>query len=365
MRTVTRTPEGQPATRSPAALLADVALQGIALDAPVRRRGGAGPSDDGHVLVNGANAALPLNPHSRYAVRDGRLLDGGADTGLSIEPVRRPAFYDLVTAGGVPYEQIARLHGADVLATTVVQTCIRYAEQNRCRFCAIEESLRSGSTVISKTPAQLAEVAEAAVRLDGVRQMVMTTGTTPGPDRGARYLARCARAVTAAVPGLPVQVQCEPPADLSVLTLLRQAGATAIGIHVESLDDEVRRRWMPGKSSVPLASYDAAWDEAVRVFGANRVSTYLLVGLGEDPDELIAGAADLIRRGVYPFVVPFRPLLGTLARRDGVPAPPAALLRQVTEAVAWLLREAGMTGADQRAGCAACGGCSVLQAAGG
>jgi hypothetical protein len=30
-----------------------------------------------------------------------------------------------------------------------------------------------------------------------------------------------------------------------------------------------------------------------------------------------------------------------------------------------LLRAAGMTGADQRAGCAACGGCSVLQAAGG
>jgi radical SAM protein (TIGR04043 family) len=347
------------------ALLADVALAGVAMEAPVQRRGGAGPSDDGHVLVDGANAALPLNPRSRYAVRDGRLLDGGTDTGLSIEAVRRPAFYDLTTADGVPYEQIARLHGADVLATTVVQTCIRYAEQDRCRFCAIEESLRSGATVAAKTPAQLAEVAAAAVRLDGVRQMVMTTGTTAGPDRGGRHLARCVQAVTAAVPALPVQVQCEPPADLSVLTALRDAGAVAIGMHVESLDDEVRRRWMPGKASVPLASYYAAWDEAVRVFGGNRVSTYLLVGLGEDPDELIEGAAGLIRRGVYPFVVPFRPLLGTLARRDGVPAPPAALLRYVTEAVAALLQAAGMTGADQRAGCAACGGCSVLQAAGG
>ena len=352
-------------TRGHAALLAEVALQGVAMEAPVHRRGGAGPSDDGHVLVNGANAALPLNPRSQYAVQDGRLLDGGADTGLSIEAVRRPAFYDLATADGVPYEQIARLHGADVLATTVVQTCIRYAEQDRCRFCAIEESLRSGATIAAKTPEQLAEVAAAAVRLDGVRQMVMTTGTTAGPDRGARHLARCVRAVLAAVPGLPVQVQCEPPADLSVLAALRDAGAVAIGMHVESLDDEVRKRWMPGKASVPLASYHAAWDEAVRVFGANRVSTYLLVGLGEDPDELIAGCAGLIGRGVYPFVVPFRPLAGTLARRDGVPAPPAALLRYVTEAVAGLLRAAGMTGADQRAGCAACGGCSVLQAAGG
>ncbi len=104
-----------------------------------------------------------------------------------------------------------------MLATTVVQTCIRYGEADRCRFCAIEESLHAGSTVAAKTPAQLAEVAEAAVRLDGVRQMVMTTGTTAGPDRGARHLARCVRAVLDAVPGLPIQVQCEPPADLSVL----------------------------------------------------------------------------------------------------------------------------------------------------
>src|SRR5487761_201821 len=167
-------------TRGHAALLAEVALQGVAMEAPVQRRGGAGPSDDGHVLVDGANAALPLNPRSPYAVRGGRLLDRGADTGLSIEPVSRPRFYDLTTADGVPYEQIARLHGADVLATTVVQTCIRYDESERCRFCTIEESLRAGATVAAKTPAQLAEVAEAAVRLDGVQQMVMTTGTTTG-----------------------------------------------------------------------------------------------------------------------------------------------------------------------------------------
>jgi biotin synthase-related radical SAM superfamily protein len=101
------------------------------------------------------------------------------------------------------------------------------------------------------------------------------------------------------------------------------------------------------------------------VFGRNRVSTYLLVGLGEDPDELIAGAASLVARGVYPFVVPFRPMAGTLARRDGVGAPPAELVRYVTERVAAVLRESGMTGADQKAGCAACGACSALSAAGG
>jgi len=347
------------------ATFVDIALLGVRVDAPVTRRMGAGPSDDSHLMVDGASAALPVNPDSPYHVRGGRLFRGQSDLGLTVTPVRRPKFYDLSTADGVPYQKIARLHGANVLATTVVQTCIRYAEDQRCRFCTIEESLRDGSTVAAKTPAQLAEVAEAAVRLDGVTQMVMTTGTTAGPDRGARNLARSVSAVRHAVPGLPVQVQIEPPADLSVIGELHEAGATAIGIHVESLDDEVRRRWMPGKGSVPMAEYEAAWDESVRVFGRNRVSTYLLVGLGEDPDELVAGAGRLIRRGVYPFVVPFRAMAGTLAVREGAKPPAPALVREITQRIARLLQQAGMTGADQQAGCAACGACSVLQRAGG
>jgi radical SAM protein (TIGR04043 family) len=351
-------------TEETLAARAEMAVYGVQVDAPVRRSKGAGPSDDGHLVVDGANATLPIVADSPYQVRDGAVFRNGLNLGLSVEPVSRPKFYDLKTADGVPYQQIALLHGKDVLATTVVQTCIRYDESTRCRFCSIEESLRSGATVAAKTPRQLAEVAEAAVRLDGVTQMVMTTGTTTGPDRGARNLVRCVRAVLEAVPGLPIQVQIEPPGDLSVITDLHDAGATSIGIHVESLDDEVRRRWMPGKSTVPMAEYNAAWDEAVRVFGRNRVSTYLLIGMGEDPDELVAGAADLISRGIYPFVVPLRPMLGTLARLDGVTPPDPRLVQDITARVSALLKAAEMRGADQGAGCAACGACSLLSAAG-
>jgi radical SAM protein (TIGR04043 family) len=342
----------------------DVAIRGVRVDGPVQRHGGAGPSDDGHVVLGGTGAAPPLDPTSPYSISDGRLLLDGADLGLDVAPVGRPRFYDLVTAEGIPYERLARLHSADVLATTVVQTCVRYEEFTRCRFCAIEESLRSGTTTAVKTPAQLAEVAEAAVRLDGVRQMVLTTGTSAGWDRGARHLARCVRAIKEVVPHLPVQVQCEPPADLAAIAELFVAGAQAIGIHVESLDDGVRARWMPGKATVALHDYWQAWAEAVRVFGWNRVSTYLLVGLGEDQEELIEGAGDLIAMGVYPFIVPFRPLAGTLAARDGIPSPDPAVVAEVTRRVGWALRAAGMHGSAQGAGCAACGAGSALPAVG-
>lgn len=352
-----------PAAPDPSRTRVDVAIQGIRLAAaPVARRAGAGPSDDGHLLLDGVGAAIPLNPRSPYSIDRGRLLLDGADTGVGVEAVTRPRFYDLTTADGVPYEKIARLHADRVLATTVVQTCVRYDEAERCRFCAIEESLAQGSTIAVKTPAQIAEVAKAAHDLDGITQLVMTTGTSNGRDRGAVHLARCVRAVREVLPDLPIQVQCEPPADLAVITELYEAGARSIGIHVESLDDDVRRRWMPGKGSVPMEEYRAAWREAVRVFGWNQVSTYLMVGLGEDPDELVAGAEELIAMGVYPFVVPFRPLAGTLATEvDGATAPAPDLTYRVTARVAAALRAAGMAGADQAAGCAACGACSALE----
>ncbi|WP_111768681.1 MSMEG_0568 family radical SAM protein [Nakamurella deserti] len=342
----------------------DLALKGFRFDAPVKRGTGAGPSDDGHVVVGGLNAAIPRNQDSPYQVVGDRILYDGDDTGLDLTVVDRPRFYDRSTADGVPYEKLARLHGRDVLATTVVQTCVRYGEADRCRFCAIETSLRAGATTAVKTPAQLAEVARAAVDLDGVRQMVMTTGTSAGRDRGAVHLARCVRAVKAAVPELPIQVQCEPPGDLATLTDLFEAGASSIGIHVESMDERVRRAWMPGKSTVSLDEYRAAWREAVRVFGRNQVSTYLLVGLGEDPDELVAAARELVEMGVYPFVVPFRPLAGTLAAADGAAAPRAHVLEDVSRRVGALLVSSGMRGADQKAGCAACGACGLLSSVG-
>lgn len=353
----------------PALLLrAELATRGVRtvpLAMPVRRAGGAGPSGDGHVRLGGLATALPLQPDSPYLLAEGRLTGPeGLLLELAVEPVVRPAFYDLVTADGTPYPAIARLHGSSVLASTVIQTCTRYtSEATRCRFCAIEQSLEAGATPAVKSPEQLVEVARAAVALDGVTQVVLTTGTTPGSDRGAAHLVRVVTALAAALPALPIQVQVEPPADLGWLARLHEAGAAAVGIHVESLDQAVRERWTPGKAEVPLARYDQAWREAVRLFGRNRVSTYVLLGLGEDADETVAACARLVDLGVYPFVVPFRPMPGTLAAQH--PAPAAAYVTSMTQRVAALLVATGMRGADQGAGCAACGACGLLQAAGG
>ena len=179
-------------------LRSELAVLGVRSRPALSRPAGAGPSDDGHWVLDGIAATLPVAPSSPFELHAGGTLtrDGVVVEDAMLEPIVRPRFYDMSTADGTPYEALARLHGTEVLATTVVQTCIRYtSEATRCRFCTIEESLRSGATVQVKRPELLAEVAKAAVELDGVRQMVMTTGTSNGRDRGARHLARCVAAV--------------------------------------------------------------------------------------------------------------------------------------------------------------------------
>ena len=163
------------------------------------RRGGAGPSDHKAVTIDGHTIMVPVHTSSAWASpfvaeppgADGRsALKRGAIPIARIEFPKQPRFYALQTMDGVPYSHIATLHGADVLATTVLQTCIRYESRKKaCKFCAIGQSLAAGRTVARKTPQQLAEVARMAVLLDGVKHMVMTTGTPPGDDRGAKVLA--------------------------------------------------------------------------------------------------------------------------------------------------------------------------------
>ena len=348
-------------------LRAELAVLGLRSAPPRQRRAGAGPSDEGHWTLDGTPLTLPTKPDSPWELGPrGRLMRDGVIVDATLAPVARPRFYELETADGIRYEQIARLHGRHVLATAVAPACVRRGDEAaRCRLRPIEESLKAGTTAHVTRPEQIAEVAAAAVRLDGVRQLVMTTGTSDGTDRGTRHLARCVGAVHAVLPDLPIQVQIEPPLDLDWIGRLRRAGVTAIGIDVESLDQKVRERWTAGKAQVPIERYDEAWATAVRVFGRNRVSTYLLIGLGEDADELVEGARRLIKMGVYPFVVPYRPLLGGLAHADGVPAPNHDLVADITDRVGRALRNAGMRGADQGAGCAACGACSTLTAVGG
>lgn len=329
------------------------------------RKGGAGPSDHKAVTIGDTTVMVPVYTDSAarspYGVdrSTGKVYLTKHDQVISpLDFPQQPRFYQLQTADGIPYSKIALLHSKNVLATTVLQTCIRYENRKTaCQFCAIGESLKGDRTIAQKTPEQLAEVAEAAVRLDGVEHMIMTTGTPNVTDRGAAYLTECAQAIRARV-NLPIQAQCEPPDDFSWFERMHSAGIDTLGMHLEAADPAVRAKIMPGKAKVPLSYYFEAFEAAVKVFGRGQVSTYLLAGLGDSKETLLSMSDRLIEMGVYPFVVPFVPIGGTPLAHYASPS--SDFMFELYQGIGEKLKAANLLSSEMKAGCAKCGACSAL-----
>jgi radical SAM protein (TIGR04043 family) len=353
-------------------ILLELQSLGARLDVPLEDRGrcgGAGPSDDKAFLLDGVPSMIPTlgdfvqeSPYAVVRTDDGKYsVKNNGRTVMPVEFVSTPKFYDLKTKDGIAYKEIAVLHGVDVLATTVSQRCIRWRrEGERCHFCAIENSLESGSTISLKTPDQLAEVAEAAVRLDGVKHMVMTIGTMNYRDMGVHYLVECARAIKGEAPNLSIQVQFEPPENLGDMKYLHEVGVDAVGIHLESFSQEIRERVTPGKAQISIGRYFEAFKYAVDIFGRNQVSTYIIVGLGDTEESIVEGCRQVAELGVYPFVVPLRPIMGTPL--ENVRAPDPKLMERIYLQVAKNNREFELAYMNSKAGCARCGACSGIAA---
>jgi radical SAM protein (TIGR04043 family) len=359
--------EASPLTPQLAGLLADLQSFGLQVQEPLEsRRGGAGPADAGMLWVEGVAVTVPVaapfvaqSPFTLRAEDEeayGIYRDG--ERVASARRTSRPRYYDLTTEDGIPYWQIALLH-LDSVASTVIQTCMYWGTDDVCRFCGIELSLQAGRTIPVKRPEHLAEVAVAARDLDGAVDVTLTTGTTHGHDKGALYIGRCAKAIKQAS-GLPVEVQFEPPDDLSVLDEVHAMGADSIGMHIESFDPQVLARVAPAKARTGVDGYFRAWERAVDVFGWGQVSTYVILGMGEDIELTVAGCRRAIDVGVYPFVVPLRPVPGT-PMGDLLP-PDATSMESVYRRVVPYLVERGLGSWNVRAGCARCQACSAMTA---
>jgi len=359
---VTATPS--PSRPELAAIIAELQSRGAQIERDIGGRSrGAGPSDAGMIWIEGVRVTFPFtadySTRSPFVLReeDGEwsLLHNGKWVARADVPPR-PKFYDLETADGIPYWKLALLH-IDSLATTVIQTCRHWGTSDQCRFCGIQLSLEAGTTIPVKRPEQLAEVASAAKRLDGAVDVTLTTGTTSGPDKGAAYLGRCAAAIKAAT-GLPIQAQFEPPDDLSVLERIKEQGVDSVGIHIESFDPDVLAWVAPPKARHGVEGYFRTWERAVEIFGAGQVSTYVILGMGEDERLTVEGCKRAVDAGVYPFVVPLRPVPGSLMGDWLPPAPDyvESLYRQIGP---YVLRR-GLGSWNVSAGCARCQACSAI-----
>ncbi|MHA1733770.1 MAG: radical SAM protein [Promethearchaeota archaeon] len=344
------------------------------------RKGGAGPAGGRYFLITneafpGRHRSLVNVPFTPEVTRDSDLVldrekadrtvvvTKAGEEYAELELVPRGDIGGVELSGGVRFSQVAAIHGVDCLATTLDQECVYWARGERCKFCAIELSWKKGSVLKEKSPELLAGAIKEAQSRGACTHVTLTSGTGGSADKGLSYYLETLESLKLLGVGVPLHLQYEPLQDPVLernhLERLKAAGCVSVGVHLEAWDDSVRRELCPGKGQIPRDEYFESWEIAVDVFGKSQVHTYLLLGVGEDPDDLWDPVTEICEAGVIPFIVPVRDVPGAGFKPEG--------LAKSWERILGLVRHAGVklheTGLDpfkSKAGCVLCGGCSPI-----
>jgi len=142
---------------------------------------------------------------------------------------------------------------------------------------------------------------------EGLDAIGITTGVPSGmtSEDVGRSLAAVVREISSRTHhSIPIGVSSKHPSAL-VLRMLRDAGAVEARLNIEMFNRDLARRVMPNKH---LDDILRSIDDACRMFGRGKVSSNMLVGLGETDDDLLSGIAELARLGAIATLYPFDPL---------------------------------------------------------
>ncbi|MEM3577280.1 MAG: radical SAM protein [Candidatus Bathyarchaeia archaeon] len=120
---------------------------------------------------------------------------------------------------------------------------------------------------------------------------------------------------------VPISVSCQP---LSVenIQLLAEAGAERIGIPLDAATKEIFDVVKGAAAGGPY-NWEKQWQilaEATKIFGKGRVSTHLIVGLGETEEEMVSTIQACVDMGVLPALFAFTPIAGTKLESAHQPA---------------------------------------------
>jgi len=134
---------------------------------------------------------------------------------------------------------------------------------------------------------------------------------------------------------MDISVSCQP-LDAENLERLRDVGVDRVGISLDAATPELFAK-VKGKTAGGPYTWQGhmkALREALSVFGPGRVTTHLIVGLGETDQEMIELVEELLKLGVYPALFTFTPIQGTPLENQ---APPTLLRYRLIQTARYLL----------------------------
>ncbi|MDH7478040.1 MAG: radical SAM protein [Candidatus Bathyarchaeota archaeon] len=126
----------------------------------------------------------------------------------------------------------------------------------------------------------------------------------------------------------PISVSCQPQNSINIKAL-SEAGAERIGIPLDAASEEIFDKIKGFSAGGPYnwKNQFKLLSEAVHIFGKGRVSTHLIVGLGETEREMVSTIQKCVDMGVLPALFAFTPIAGTAL--ENIPQPPIQSYRRI------------------------------------
>jgi biotin synthase len=120
---------------------------------------------------------------------------------------------------------------------------------------------------------------------------------------------------------IPISVSCQP-LNTRNIRRIAEAGAERIGIPLDAASEELFDRIKGASAGGPYrwTNQFELLKDAVNIFGKGRVSTHLIVGLGESEREMISTIQECVNLRVFPALFAFTPVAGTLLEHRSQPS---------------------------------------------
>jgi biotin synthase-related radical SAM superfamily protein len=120
---------------------------------------------------------------------------------------------------------------------------------------------------------------------------------------------------------VPISVSCQPP-NRENINRLADAGVERIGIPLDAATKDVFDRTKGAIAGGPY-SWEKQWqllNQATEVFGKDRVSTHLMVGLGETEKEMVNVIQRCVDMNIFPALFAFTPIPETALENQAQPS---------------------------------------------
>ena len=263
-----------------------------------------------------------------------------------------------ILRNGQPFLEDAEIkptiaHAPEQAFYNLAQDCIY-----DCKFCAsrkLDERITK-----NLSPERVVQLVMEASKKPGFKSVAFTSAVVESPEKTVERMLFVVREVRKLLPDVPIGV--EPYLSrLDDIEELKAVGADEIKLNIETYDPE-RFAKVCGKLNYDFVLQ--ALDHAVKVFGEGKVTTNLLVGLGESDENLLDGVRYFAERGI---VATLRPLRINNFNREAltealgplVPVTPERIVDLATKAKA-IMEENDITSKTYHTMCHECGCCDIV-----